>query len=479
MRTGTHDSGSRRRGGLWRRVRGLALPAVVALGVLAGAGCSGGYAERTAGFREAVARHDLERARLEIDALVTEAAAGSALETEYPLLLLERSTVALATLDYDLVIGDLNVADPLLEILDLSPANAEQVGQYLWSDDVGLYRAPAYEKLMVNLVKLACYLTLGDLSGARVEARRLDVLVSYYDGTELADHPVLATAYHLAGLAMELSGEDDRALRFYLDAWRREPLTPLAEAIVRLAPRSSLGRRGEVREAREQLGLGEDDVLERPAQEVVVLVFSGLAPRREAARFPLGLVWGWVTDGGLHLSPAYKEPWERIRAEQLLTWINFPVLVPQSLGLPQVQVASSLAAVAAEPLADFGRFAVAQWEQERSTVALAAITRAIVRILAREGVQALGDVATDSEEGRAAFYVASLLLQAGMQAADVPDTRTWSTMADHLLLARVPVPAGPQVLEVSAGGPAGTRVHALELDVPAGGTRVVALRVLQ
>jgi uncharacterized protein len=459
-------------------------PSLFALGVAAAvvvavAGCSGGYAARTADFREAVARHDLGRARAEIDALVAEAAAEeSALEAEYPLLLLERSTVALAELDYVLTVNDLNEADGLLEVLDLSPANAEQVGQYLWSDDSGLYRAPAYEKLMVNLVKLAAYLALGDLSGARVEARRLDVLVSYYDSTDLADHPVLATAYHLAGLAMELSGETDRAMRFYLDAWRREPRPLLGEAIARLAPESSLRGRSEVREARELLGLGEGERLERPEQEAIVLLFSGLAPRREAERFPLGLVWGWVTDGGLRLGPAYKEPWERIRAEQLLTWINFPVLVPQRPAHTLIEVASAHGVALAEELADFEGFALAQWEQERPTLALAALTRAIVRVLARETVQAVGDAATDSDEGRAAFYVASLLLQAGMQAADVPDTRTWSTMAGHLLLARVPAAAGPQTLEVTASGPAGSWTGQLDIEIPAGGRRVIALRVL-
>ncbi|MEJ7730856.1 MAG: hypothetical protein WKG00_16765 [Polyangiaceae bacterium] len=43
------------------------------------------------------------------------------------------------------------------------------------------YKAPAYEKLLLNAVNLKNYLAMGDLGGAKVEARRLAVMQRYVE----------------------------------------------------------------------------------------------------------------------------------------------------------------------------------------------------------------------------------------------------------------------------------------------------------
>src|SRR5437867_4041069 len=45
---------------------------------------------------------------------------------------------------------DLEIADKQIEVLDLSRNAAADVAKYLFSDDVGAYKAPTYEKLLIN-----------------------------------------------------------------------------------------------------------------------------------------------------------------------------------------------------------------------------------------------------------------------------------------------------------------------------------------
>jgi hypothetical protein len=76
------------------------------------------------------------------------------------------------------------VSDKQIEVLDFSRNAAHDIGKYLFSDDVGPYKAPAYEKLMINTMNMVNYLARGDLQGARIEARRLAVMQKFLEQSE-------------------------------------------------------------------------------------------------------------------------------------------------------------------------------------------------------------------------------------------------------------------------------------------------------
>lgn len=432
-------------------------------------GCSGGYAGRTAEFRVRLDSGNAPAALAEIDQLVAEAAseaAAGSVDEDYPLLLLERATLYQAVGDHRAAVADFAAADQMMEILDLTPEGASVAAEYLWSDDAGLYRPPIYEKLMINIAAMASYLAMGDFSGARVEARRLTVLTSFFETTELAGHPMMGAADYLAGLVMELSGERAKALRYYLAAARIGDAPGLDEAIVRLSVGTTLAGHSEVAAARERLGLGSTESPPEGADsEVVVIVFSGLAPRREAERFPIGLVFGWV-GSSYHYPPHYGPVLDRIEAEDLVTWINFPVLVAVGSPAGRARVSVDGQQVTAELLADVESFALAEWERERPGIAFAAITRAVTRILVREAIQAATD---ESREG----YLLSLLVQGGMQVADTPDTRTWTSMPAQIQIARVAVEPGPVTVGVTPSGATGP----VTVEVPGEGAAVVVVRL--
>jgi hypothetical protein len=100
-------------------------------------------------------------------------------EGDNVLLLLDRAMVLQQLDQYELASRDLELADKAVEILDFSRTALDDIGKYVFSDSTGPYRAPAYEKLMINTMNMVNYLVRGDLNGARVEARRLAVMQKY------------------------------------------------------------------------------------------------------------------------------------------------------------------------------------------------------------------------------------------------------------------------------------------------------------
>ncbi|MCA9563748.1 MAG: hypothetical protein KC561_09680 [Myxococcales bacterium] len=456
---------------------------IVALFATVIVACSSGYAGRTAPMYEAVVGGDRELALSIADELVAEAiedAGDDLVDSYYPLLLLERGAIRQSLGLHQDATEDFQAADQMLELLDLSPDTIGKIGEFLWSDDSGAYHPPVYEKLMINISALASYLDLGQWSAARVEARRISVLLSYFENSELRDHPVLGVANYMAGLAMELGNESDEALRYYIAAWRRGSYPGLAQAIVRSSRDSSLAHRSEVLEAREALGLSEDaDFVEPEEQSIVTIVFSGLPPRREAEHFPIGIVVGWVRQSvAYQFDGATQSELNRIMAEELLTWLNFPVLVPQPHRLSSfaVEVGPGIR-TSAELVADLETFAIAQWEEDRPAIALASVTRAVTRVLAREATQAAGQAASGNDT---VGFIVGMIVQGGMQAADTPDTRSWRTMPAFVYLARQSVSPGTHTVTVTGtGGFGSSEARQRTVDVPPGGTAVVLVRFFE
>lgn len=457
----------------------LALLLVLAL-VLGGCG---GYAVRMEGARNAVHAGDFARALDAMDQLVAEAEAGQTPQRyDYPLLLMERASLHLALGNPHQAAADLAHADPMLELLDLTPDRAGEIGQYLWSDDAGLYRAPPYEKLMVNVVAAAAWLAADNLAGARVEARRIRVLLDYFDNSGQGGSPMLGAAAWIAGLVHDAAGDNAEASRMYLRAWVHARPDGLAEALVRTTARTPLARRPEVAEARQALGLGPDDPAPEAAQGAIVIVLSGLAPFRVAEYIPVGLVINAFRGRpGYGMSPAQEAALARATAEDLLTWVNMPQLavVQNPLGRFTLQTAAGQRTV---PLvADVGSFALAQWEADRPSIALAAIVRALVRVAAREVVQGIGRAAGSSGNSTAATlgFLAGLITQGAMQAADTPDTRTWTFMPNRIWVTRMDLPTGTQDWAIDASGGGVRRVARGTVTVPERGAGVIVVRFME
>lgn len=358
------------------------------------------------------------------------------------LLLLDRAMVLQALMQYSLSSRDLEVSDKQIEVLDLSRNAAHEIGKYLFSDDVGPYKSPPYEKLMINTVNMVNYLVRGDLQGARVEARRLTVMQKYLTEHEGGGRGLIGLGSYLAGFTFEKSGNADEALRYYDEALLYGDYPSLAEPIRRLSTQGSY-RTPRLTKAMEGVPAPEED----DAAEVLVIVGSGRVPPKIARRIPIGLALTYASGA---LSPADHARANALALQGLVSWVNFP-----ELGRPTGQYVAPRLLVdqRTEPLEgalDVTAEARRAWDEARGAVVAGAITRLIARIAAGEALRR-------STKNEGVGLLLSLGAQATLTAVDTPDTRSWETLPAHFSLARVRLSPGKHELRIHAGRASGVR----------------------
>lgn len=417
-------------------------------------GCKKDYTSRMDNVLGAMRAQNGDAALHEIDKLIGRAEAGKKPErNNLTLLLLERSSIHQMRGDFRAAADDLNAADQMLEILDLTPQGARNAAAHLFSGTKTVYHAPIYEKLLVNVSALSSYLAVGDIRGAAVEARRIIVLGEYFAGAGYENHPVLAIGYTLAGFAMELAGEWNSARRLYEQA--------VAIAPIEFATKSL----DYIKNSRH-----------RPAEEIAVIVLSGTGPTRRAERFPIGLVLGWVNDA-FPFGPEETNIIGGLSAEELLGWVAFPVMERHDPALVRWQMRVDNQGVVPLPLTgDISAFALQQWAEMRPAIAMSAISRFLTRHAAQTALAASGQAVGGI--GGQLMRLAGLATKGAMLAADIPDTRAWNSIPGAIFMARVPSNAGEHTLTMQGSGPGGQAHLQQTVGVPAGGVGIAVFRTV-
>ncbi len=426
------------------------------------------------------------------------------LSGDQAILLLDRAMVLQQLDEYKLSSRDLQVADKQIEVLDLSRSAAADIGRYLFSDSTGPYKAPAYEKLMINSMNLVNYLVRQDLSGARVEARRLAVMQRYLKETENPGASLAAPGSYLAGFVFEKSGRAEEALRYYDEALKYGSYRTLTEPVRRLAKDTSF-RSPRIREilgdadprlkpveSGTDVPEGESDETAQPEAanaderkhagkaskpaaapepdftdthgELLVIVNFGRVPAKYAKRIPIGLALTYASGA---ISPNDRGRANALAAQGLVTWVNYPELgkargqysVPTFALDGQGQFLEGVLAV--------DREAKVAWETARGGVVGSAITRMLTRVVAGEAVRR-------GSGGGALSLLLGLGTQATLTATDTPDTRSWATLPARIAFGRVWVKSGRHQILLGAR----SIEKRGEVDVPAGGFSVVNLTVL-
>jgi hypothetical protein len=369
-----------------------------------------------------------------------------AMTGDNPLLLLDRGNILLAMDRHKLSARDLGAADKSIDVLDMSRGATDELGKYLFSDDVGPYKAPAYEKLLINTINLMNYLALGDLSGAKVEARRLAIMQKYLRDQEDTS-ALLGLGSYLAGFAFEKSGQSPEALLYYDDALKyaqypslRDPLRVLSRG----QPAKSPGIAALLGDAGPLPSVGETG-----EAELLVVVGFGRVPQKVPQRIPIGLALTLVAG---NISPHDHARANALAAKGLVTWINYPTLARGKGGysIPTFQLDGR--ALAMEQALDIEAEVRAEWKKVEGTVILAAITRMITRVVAGEVAQ--GATEALSKDAGPLGLLVGLATTATLSAVDTPDTRAWSTLPARIAIARVRVPAGTHVVTLGARGEA-------------------------
>ncbi len=136
------------------------------------------------------------------------------------LLLLERATILQGLGEYELSARDFVLADQNLGWFDPRKMSSIELADYTYSANSTEYRAPASERLLINVQNMINFLVLNELSAAKVEARRFSILTEYFRKQDEAFLPdILALGNYLAGVTFEKSAEFRDAARMYGRAW--------------------------------------------------------------------------------------------------------------------------------------------------------------------------------------------------------------------------------------------------------------------
>jgi len=388
-------------------------------------GCSGGLSERTREMRTALDAGDPRRALTHLNrelGVKSDAQQPRRLVGEQALLLLDRATLQQSVVQLANSKRDYESADKAIDALDLSHGASDDVGRWVFSDSAGRYVAPPHEKLLVNVLNLVNYLETDDLSGARIEARRMSVMARYLkerDPRERKPSAALGLGSLLAGFTYEKSGNDEEAHRYYKDAnatdWRAQSIDST-----------------------------DDDT----SSELLVVVGWGRVPHRIAEHLPFGLA---LTRASPFLAAGDRDEASRLAAQGLVTWVSFPTLAPEAPldEMPTVLVDGRT--VPFDATLDVAAEVRAEWRRIEGDVMAAAVTRTVARILVGKAIEGVAST-SDKKEVKAVGFLLSLFAQAALSAADVPDTRSWETLPARVGVARARVAPGDHRVLMRARG---------------------------
>jgi hypothetical protein len=377
------------------------------------------------------------------------------------LVLLERGMLHQARGDYEGSRQDLEIADKELELLDLSNTAAQSVARYFYSDSAGPYRISPVERLSLNAINILNYLALGDLRGARVEAKRFTVMRNYLKDTN-PDYAHGAIGSYLAGFVHEHLGEDGRAMRHYDDALAGGPIESLAEPVRALAERVSV-RGPNIKRLLDQ----SSEPAVRGGGEILVVAGVGRVPFKIPKRIPIGAAVGIV-------AADVADNFDVLERSAFKVLI-FPELVPALGTYASAQTRIDGARVEMDTVTDFGAELVREYEEIKPKIIAAALTRMIARAVVAEGARLVGEEVGGG--GQVFAVLAGLLSESLLVAADKPDTRSWTLLPDKILVSRTRVPAGPHQVEVGLGV-GGSAWQSFAVDVPENGYALVVVMPL-
>jgi hypothetical protein len=457
------------------------------------------YSDKTMLMRELVTAGQYEAGVTELNRFLKVKHADELPEewkSESSLAVLERATILQAMQSWESSAFNFQAADEKLELLDLRNS-ADEIGRYIFSDAATFYRTTPTEKLSLNAVNLINYLAVGDLSGARVEAKRFTVMRDYlldYD----PEHAHGAFGSYLAGFVAEREGNWDEALRYYDEALQERELPSLAEPIVRAA------RRGSYRSERLERYLGgvpavptpsaaptelgpttDPTVPQAPAPsptsepapipvssqapapaEIIVIVKTGRVPYKIPRRIPIGAAIG--------LGGAFVTGDTTILEHSALKVVVFPDLEPAGNVFETASWTIDGIPVQIDLVSDLGEEIVREFDELKPKIIGSAITRMIVRAAAAEGARAAGNQAN-----AAVGLISALAIEGAMVALDKPDTRSWTTLPDHVFIGRAQVPAGEHILDIHVSGNGGQERRTATVNVGPGGYVVLDVTTLR
>lgn len=380
--------------------------------------------------------------------------------SEETLAVLERGTLLQALARWKQSSRDLGEADKQLDFLDLSGDAVGTIGKYVYSDSAGKYVASPTEKLSLNAFNMLNYLAMDDLAGARVEARRFTAMQSYLKDFD-PDHAYGTLGSYLAGFVFEALGDPTSALRYYDEVLQVRELESLRAPVARLAKLSPYrGKKIEAFLASKPAPDGASDA----TAELLVVVAVGRVPYKIPERMPIGAAVGVA---GTYISgdPA-------VLGYSAFKFVNYPKLVPSDPVFTQAGLGINGPPARMELASNLGAEIKNEYDEMFPRIIAAAVSRLIVRAAAAEGARAAGRQSGGNAE--AVAWVAALLTEGLLVAADKPDTRSWMFLPGTIFVHRESLPPGDHEIVVELGGQA-QETRRIPIHLEAGQRRVLVV----
>lgn len=373
------------------------------------------------------------------------------------------------------------------------------------------YTPSAAELAMVPYYRMLNYLALGDLNGARVEARKANALVAARANDarrQCSEHAMLS---YLAGLVQSATGERNDAL---VSLRMAEHAYGDCDPDADVAPPRSLGQ--DLYRAARAAGIGDvaDSVAFRyeingdawgAGGDVLLVIEEGFVSHRSAQSlhvpiFPEDIegVDGEDSDGllaaaarvtarlidNLSERAAWGHSYDDLQVVQWanalsgayvlrLAWPNVMREASAPAGV-RVFVGDSLASVTT--VGEVSSLVERDLEAQRPAMLARLVARGLAKFLVAREVEQKAE----EEGGEVAGFIAGRLANFAANELERADTRSWSLLPERVSLARLRLPAGRHHLRVETLTPAGDvlRSHDLgEIDVVDGGLIALSSRV--
>ncbi len=443
-----------------RAIRGSLARAALAVLVLANAGCSvfTSYVRETAD-----ARHKFES--LDADGAVTELKSGTDSTLDRLCYLLERGVIlhAAGKLDEsnrELLAAVADIDEMERKAIISASDTAAEAGSLLINEKTIPYAGEPFERVLLHAYLAMNFLFTGDLTGARVEIRRLQEVqkdirekarkeaedaaphgkdeartadaVDRSLGNAYRDQDAIAArvqnlyddalAYALSALVYDMNGEPNDA---YIDLKRAMELRPELAELRGDAYRAAVhsGLRDEAKELKERDPSVTDAPSDQP--ELVVLFECGDAPLKGEISLPIPTGSG-LTAISLPKYQPRPNPYRRATVRD-----------SEGKVLATTDLYTDVEAIAVRGLRD--RMAVLALKQAIRAVGKAVISK---QISDASGPQGSG--------GRAIAMILTSLFNVVSEQADV---RSWTTLPANLQWVRIPLAPGEHHLTLALEGP--------------------------
>lgn len=372
------------------------------------------------------------------------------LDGDKGLLLLERGTLLQAIDDPKGSARDLMVADQRLDWLDMSSTAADEIANWMYSGSSANYRAPAYERLLLNTINMINFMLMRDFSGARVEARRFAIMESFFlDDENSPEIPeILALGNYLGGAAFEAGRNWSEAARYYCRAWmfgiRSEGFRAQLVDLLRATGYKPVEEDTSLEElyAQSQV-MGPISVTEfrrvHVDGNVIVILQNGMVPYKVPERLPIGVALAYSSRNRAYMTDEAYARANQAAVSGALKWINFPMLTWDGLpGLMPPVLLLNGHRQAPMMVTDVGREVEIGWAKISGPLIASALTRMVTRSIAgaasRRGTQA---AAGSNNSGAALGLLAQVAVEGTLTALDRPDTRSWTTLPAEIRVYRL------------------------------------------